>query len=694
MFLDLPTEILLHIVEFLDYESEIAALSSVNRGLYELLDPVLYKATARSGQDDVLRWAAVHGLESVISKALIAGIEPRTQVMALAARRGQDSIVKLLCEHGVDMNISGTVETVKAATEYGMRSEFYVGTPISLAAQYGQESIVRLLIERGARLDDADEYCDKTPLAFAAEGGHLAVVGLLASAGCRIIAREADRRTPLELAAGNGHTHVVRFLLDQGVGLNTENRWYPSLLHSAVERNHIETIQYLLGVGAEPSFEMLSIPVAQDRTDLSEILMQRIDYTKVASGSREESIVACAAAGSGFLHILEELISKGWDVNSPPIYRFKLHSNYYSTPLAWAVANGHGDVVRLLLRQGANPDGKPKLDSRDIKVMIPLLCGVRNGNEEVVSLLLDNGANPNYDDDDPILFQALPYPRIFRLLIEKGAKIDVMSADENTPLTSSVIQFGQAAEIRMLAERGVKFDHASLVREETLIDRHGHKLIDSVARVNFDVQDDVLTTLVQRGFDPQPGGDDERETLVAAASAGNAPLLQFLAKRGFNVCHPEWQSLLLYQAASGLDKRPAIAAVDMLLQHGADIESQDESGRTPLLQVAASNPSEASPPAAAPMLLKQGANPVFRSSTGECPLVTASMHGKIGLIKVLLEEIDARGIPFHEVEPQLRQSKLVAMQNKYMGPRLLKVLRQYYWRGYYPVPQGKDVKSY
>jgi hypothetical protein len=74
----LPAEIILAIAKFLDYESEINALSHVNHRLHQLLIPYLYKLdfsnNGRSSQ--ALIWATKHGIESTARKAINVGALP------------------------------------------------------------------------------------------------------------------------------------------------------------------------------------------------------------------------------------------------------------------------------------------------------------------------------------------------------------------------------------------------------------------------------------------------------------------------------------------------------------------------------------------------------------------------------------------------------------------------------------------
>ena len=57
------------------------------------------------------------------------------------------------------------------------------------------------------------------------------------------------------------------------------------------------------------------------------------------------------------------------------------------TPLIWAAIQGHEEVVRVLLEQGAN------LEARNNNGDTALMWASVMGHKEVVELLLDHGAN-------------------------------------------------------------------------------------------------------------------------------------------------------------------------------------------------------------------------------------------------------------------------------------------------------------
>ncbi|KAL2214826.1 hypothetical protein M432DRAFT_628747 [Thermoascus aurantiacus ATCC 26904] len=70
------------------------------RGLYEVLDPYLYRHNARQSRSSALLWAADHRQEATARKALEAGASPQVRrghtPFSAALMYGHDQIVRLL----------------------------------------------------------------------------------------------------------------------------------------------------------------------------------------------------------------------------------------------------------------------------------------------------------------------------------------------------------------------------------------------------------------------------------------------------------------------------------------------------------------------------------------------------------------------------------------------------------------------
>ena len=137
-------------------------------------------------------------------------------------------------------------------------------------------------------------------------------------------------------------------------------------------------------------------------------------------------------------------------------YVFQKEIFEYEHMLCMAAMKGEVAVVRSLL---SNPmlDVDHWCGLHSIDSIGALSIAAANGHTEVVELLLDGGADPNKaspKDQTPLhVVTAIGYPRIVKLLIDRGAKVN--NADENgaTPLHVAA-SLGNWRMYKLLVDRG------------------------------------------------------------------------------------------------------------------------------------------------------------------------------------------------------------------------------------------------
>ncbi len=123
-----------------------------------------------------------------------------------------------------------------------------------------------------------------------------------------------------------------------------------------------------------------------------------------AKGSNGWSAATIAGA-KGQSDMLRWLIRAGADMNSPDVYRF--------TPLMRAVDNMHALSARILLEEG-----DARVDFKDEAENTALHYAVAHRQSDIVRLLLKHGANPLQANRDGIraVDLAKPYPKLAKLL--------------------------------------------------------------------------------------------------------------------------------------------------------------------------------------------------------------------------------------------------------------------------------------
>ena len=100
------------------------------------------------------------------------------------------------------------------------------------------------------------------------------------------------------------------------------------------------------------------------------------------------------------------------------------------TPLHIAIMNQNTNLVKVLLKYGADPNAK---EYNDIGEKTPLHYAVEKNNYELAIMLLDNGANPTLGDKRglTVLHYAARFGfiEIVKLLLKYGADINLRDSN-------------------------------------------------------------------------------------------------------------------------------------------------------------------------------------------------------------------------------------------------------------------------
>ena len=201
------------------------------------------------------------------------------------------------------------------------------------------------------------------------------------------------------------------------------------------------------------------------------------------------------------------------------------------TPLHLTSRAGHIDLVRLLIKQGADVAAQSKDKTT------PLHRASEEGHVDLAQLLIDHGADAaaqSKGGTTPLhLASERGHTDLARLLIERGADVAAQSKSGTTPLHRA-------------SERG----HVDLAR--LLID-HG---------ADVAVQN-------KRGATP----------LHAASFRGNVDLARLLVDHGADVTAQNKRGTTPLHGASF---RGHVGLALLLIEHGADVAAQSKAGATPL----------------------------------------------------------------------------------------------------------------
>jgi ankyrin repeat protein len=133
---------------------------------------------------------------------------------------------------------------------------------------------------------------------------------------------------------------------------------------------------------------------AAERGNLNKIKkMLHNNNSLLHSRSHDRETAIIKASENGHLNVVKYLLKKGANVNDMDETSLK------QSPLILATFEGHENVVKTLLKRGANIHYKNNMGDN------ALITSIQEGKINVTKILLDNGANinePNNDDETPL----------------------------------------------------------------------------------------------------------------------------------------------------------------------------------------------------------------------------------------------------------------------------------------------------
>lgn len=409
----------------------------------------------------------------------------------------------------------------------------------------------------------------------------------------------AASRTPLIAAIDGRDLSAARVLLDEGADVNVRTPDGSTALHAAVQNDDVEAVDLLLAAGADAD-----------------------------AATRYKVTPLSLAAMNGSAAMIERLLAAGADPDET--------SRDGQTALMTAALNGRTDAIAMLLEHGADVDAR-----EPFRGQTALMWAAGAGNAPAVALLVAAGADVLAQSNGgftPLLF-AVRENRIeaARKLLELGADIEDRAPDGTTALNMAAVNAyydlavvlldlganpsppdprGSALHtLAWLNKPGSTWDAAALSSEPETAPRPtgrvsalalGRKLLEHGADPNVRFHFEEQRFTIGLGTTRNPPdlmlgrhylSYNGATPLYVAARNGDIRFMELLAEFGADATIPNDGGVTPLMAAAGLDfyegetpgpsvgvpEAERLAAVELALELGNDINARTEFGEYPIV---------------------------------------------------------------------------------------------------------------
>jgi ankyrin repeat protein len=524
----------------------IAALAAPGQDMFNLLLATLPENASasavlnlkdKSGNTALLK-AVELGNEPVVEALIARGANisltnnTRTTPLILAVRQKNETLVKKLL--AADETALKPFLTLEMADSRGNKA-------LSYAIIQQSPALVKLLL--GARVDAVlPDTIGVTPLMLAAEGGDESIALMLLAAGAKINDTNKAGNTPVSIAIRHGHSKLAKLFIQKNPDRSSPVN-VTSAMKVALEAETIdaEFFAYLL----EQTSKIDALPpsllfAALDRKNhaVATLLIARNPDVSVLNENNETLFYH--AIDSGFEDIALKIMSLGADTSQTGVAGI--------SPIARAVRHNMAKVVAALIAKGASADqktpegytlaemcvysGYPEtlevLLSKGVKLEkeFALLWAIRDGKGKAVPVLLAHGAVPNIMNQDgtPAILLAAEAgeTEAVKAFIAHKATLDHPSKAQNLTAMAAASHAGHLEVVRMLVEAGANME---------AVDNFG---MTPLAHATVLGKADVVEYLLSKGANAKAIDGQKRSVQDIAGQAPASPerdrILQLLMK--------------------------------------------------------------------------------------------------------------------------------------------------------------------
>jgi uncharacterized protein len=431
---------------------------------------------------------------------------------------------------------------------------------------------------------------------------------LVLAAGCLFAQKapvntvDVDGTTSLHWAVRENDAAKATALLKAGANVKAANRYGITPLYLASENGDPAMLKLLLKAGADPN----------------------------ATVNLQETALMTAAR-TGNVEAAKVLLDAGAKIDA----REEWHSQ---TPLMWAAAYKHPDMIEELIKRGADVNARSKTNTWERQVtseprdkwlplgaMTPLMYAAREGCVACVRVLADAKADLNAQDPHGVTATLMAiingHYDVAALLVDKGADPNIADDTGRAPLFSAIDFNTMPQDNRPSPPEALQQEVSALALAQKLVAKganvNAQLTKQQPYRAKLDRGDDTMLTT---GTTP----------LLRAAKAGDIDGMKLLLAKGADVKLATRAGITPLMAAAGMGQKEedstgrfkteeeAIDAIDLCIKAGADVNAANSNGQTALHAASQSGWDKV-----VAALIARGANVNAKDSKGNTPLDNA-----------------------------------------------------------------------